>query len=136
MKNLIQKALLVPLFLAMSLTACGTNSAPAKGYAKYKEKIANYYKSIGGTGKEISYNSCRYVWITGDGTMEAGNLKDTVWYTISYTATIGGSSLTKNTCVEYSVSSDYVQELSSGTAYSYAYDLVKNGSLKGTTGSL
>ena len=136
MKNIIQKALLAPLFLAMSLTACGANSTPAKGYAKFKEKIANYYKSIGGTGKEISYNSCRYVWITGDGTMEAGNLKNTVWYTINYTATFGSGSLTKNTCVEYSVNNDYVQELSNGTAYSYAYDLVKDGSLKGTTGSL
>jgi len=136
MKQTILTKIALPIIAVISMTACGTNSIPNKGYKKFKEQTAQYYKSIGGTGKEVKFSSCSYVWITGSGTLDVGNLKDTVWYTTNYTVTIGSSSLSKRTCFEYSSTSDYVQELSDSKGYSYAYSLVQDGSLKGKIGSL
>ena len=126
----------VSLVAAMSLCACASLSLPGKGYKKYKNYCASVLEAKGYSAKAIKFNSCNYVWITGDGTMDADILKDTVWYDIRATLTLNGYSSPFHACVLYSKSSDSIDELESSSYYEDAYYLVSTGALKGKTGSL
>ena len=93
-------------------------------------------KSLG-IKNAISVNYANYAWIQGDGVIEAGTLKDTVWYKINYTFTAYSSSGTFTTYALYSNGSTSELDESQGPkSYSYAVSLVADGSLKGKTGSL
>lgn len=130
------RKLFLMLSLPLMLVGCSSGSIPKKGYQLYKEKISNYYKNLGGTGKEITYQSCYYVHITGDGNLPAEDLKNNVYYKINYTLTLG-TSLSAVTYVYYDPDTNYVGEDSSyKKAYEYACDLVGDGALKGNFGSL
>lgn len=136
MKNLLKKTSLMPILCAITLSSCGGNSLPQKGFDKYKKQVSEYYKYLGGTGDEFAYHSCKYVWITGDGSLSADSLKDTIWYSVSYTFTVAGKSTNGNYYLIYYGDSDYVTDSGTYTAYSYAYSLVSAGSLKGEIGFL
>lgn len=113
--------------LPFVLTACGGNSIPKKGYDKFKDLIASQYVPF----NAFKINICYYVYITGNGSMNAGSLKGSVYYAINYTLL----SVTATTFAVYYSSSNYVEETSS-TAYRYAYSLVADGSLSGERGYL
>lgn len=136
MKSSLRKTLLVSSLCAISLSACGGSSLPKKGYDKYKTRVSEYYKSLGGTGNEFTYHSCKYVWITGDGSLPADSLKDTVWYSVSYTFTVAGKSTSGNYYLIYYGDSDYVTDSGTSNGYMTAYSLVHDGTLKGEIGSL
>lgn len=135
MNSFVKKIVLVAPIALLSLTSCGGSAIAKKGYNLWKDQIAEYYKSIGGTGKEIQCNSCYYVWIKGSGTIDAGSLAGNVYYNINYTLNLKTTSTSFNTCVVYFSNNDLVGE-GSAVMYKYAYDLVENGSLDGKTGKL
>lgn len=131
------KTLLTYACVVLCCVSCSNNSIPRKGYEKYKEANVNYIKSIGGSEKNVTFNSCSYVHITGDGTMTAGNLKDSVYYNIFWTLSF--NSTKSSNVIDYPIyysNIDYITSNSDSTAYYYAYELVKDGSLSGKIGSL
>ena len=130
-----KKALYFGLPVLSLLCSCSGSGNPAKGYKKYKEEQARYMVSIGGTGKEISYKSCKYVYITGDGTMDAGTLIENVYYSIKYTMTLKAGSKDVSDYVFYNAEDESVYSTTS-TAYDYAFSLVSKGALKGDKGTL
>lgn len=125
----------ISVFCILALTSCGS-SIPAKGYSKYKDMNSQFIISIGGEGNEITYNSCKYVHITGDGELEAGNLVGSVYYRINWTLKLGSNSTSRTVYATYYSSYDEIYEENSSKAFSYAYSLVSDGSLSGTIGDL
>ena len=109
------RKILVGLFVvpALLLSSCGGGNGAAKGYSLRKTETAEYYKSIGGTGKEVTYNSAAYVKVVRE------NSRDTYFYKANYT--ISSSTLSKN-FVEYFawVDGDSSTTDSSDTAYNLA----------------
>ncbi len=126
--NAMSRRLLSFGAMSLMLFSCSIgNSVPKKGYKLFKEQYASY---------GIRYNSCNYVYITGDGTLSAGSLVGTVWYKVNYTIGPSGDSRTANTYVYYKDGFSSAIELDSSTSYYYAKDLVSDGALKGKMGSL
>lgn len=137
MENIIKfvKTGFVSLITIFGLAGC-SGSVPKDGYSKYKDQTREYYKSIGGTGDEIRFNSCSYAYITGDGVLDAGNLKGAVYYCVYYTITIGGRSASFTSFPTYYSKTDILTDSTDSTAYFYAVSLIRDGSLKGETGTL
>lgn len=125
----------VAVLSTVVLTSCG-GGLPGKGYSKYKQMNTDYLLSIGGTGKEITYNSCNYVEITGDGTLSAKDLVGVVYYRANWTMRIGSGMDNRNVYFTYYSSFEYVTEEDSSQLYYYALDLVDSGALRGRIGSL
>ena len=130
-----RKAFYLGLSVICLLCSCSGSGNPSKGYKMYKDEQTKYMQSIGGTGKEISYKSCKYVYITGDGNMDAGSLLGNVYYSIKYTMTLKSGSKDVSDFVFYDSENDGVYPTTS-TAYDYAFSLVSNGSFKGEKGTL
>ena len=130
------KSALVYASIALFCASCSANSVPAVGYQKYKDMNTDYLISIGGTGKEIKYNSCSYAYITGDGVYEAGTLKETVYYCATWTMTLGSGSTNAIEYFVYYKSTDQIATFKDSTAYTYACELISDGSLAGQLGRL
>lgn len=128
-----------PLFwtsLVFLCVSCGEKSLAGIGYQKYKDDITNYLISIGGTGNEITYIFCSYAHITGDGTYEAENLKDSIYYRTGWTTIIDGMTNMIDYFVYYA-STDRIERLNiDSSAYENAYYLITNGGLSGKIGNL
>lgn len=116
--------------------SCGEKSLAATGYQKYKDANTNYLLSIGGTGKEITYNSCSYAHITGDGIYAAENLKDSIYYLARWTMTLEAGSTSVIDYFVYYANEDRLASLKDSTAYDNACYLIQNGSLTGKMGGL
>ena len=119
----------VPLLL---LTSCAS-STPKKGLDIWLKDVNDYYAELG-LKNAISVNYANYAWIKGDGTIEAGSLKGTVWYLINYTLKSSSASGTFTTYALYQ--NGHTSELNDSLSYTYAVQLVNDGSLKGETGRL
>ena len=128
-----------PLFwtsLVFLCVSCGEKSLAEIGYQKYKDVNTNYLISIGGTGNEITYNLCSYAHITGDGTYEADNLKDSIYYRTVWTMTVEAGSTTVTDYFVYYASTDRIASLNDSSTYENACYLITNGGLSGKIGNL
>ena len=130
------KHLITYSLLALVCASCGENSVASKGYQKYKDMNTNYMISIGGSGKEIKYNSCSYAYITGDGSLSAESLKDSIYYCANWTMTLGYESANSTEYFVYYKNTKQIVILDDSLAYSYACDLIIDGSLSGKLGRL
>lgn len=136
MRLIKSKIFKLSVFCALALTSCGGSSIPSIGYSKYKDMNSQYLISIGGKGNEITYNSCNYVHITGDGELEAGDLVGVVYYRINWTLKLASGSTSETVYATYYNSFDAIYEEKSSELYSYAYSLVSEGALDGVIGNL
>ena len=119
----------------LTLCSCLGNSVPQKGYKKYKDLIYSLADANGISKKAVKFSSCTYVWITGDGTKAAGNLKDCVVYQIYGSINVA----TYTPFLSYVIYSDLdgsVAELDDSEIYDDARTLVNAGVFAGKTGTL
>ena len=136
MKNKFSATLVLPFLL---LASCSSDALPRKGYDKFKELISVTLVSAGFTGDELKYTSCNYVWIQGSGKLDVESLKDAVYYRVESYLSYGGQRKNYLDYFVYYGSQDRLQipDGNDGlTLYTYAYALVKDGSLKGRIDSL
>ena len=126
--NALSRRLLSFGAMSLMLFSCSIgNSVPKKGYKLFKEQNAS---------SVIRYNSCNYVYITGEGTHSPDWYVDTVWYKVNYTNSSFGSSLNYDKYFVYKDGESGIVELDSSTYYYAAKDLVSDGYYKGKMGSL
>lgn len=134
MKRIIKSLGIISLFV---LSSCSNDSVPRQGIKHYIESVNDQYRLL--EVRPVSLNYADYVWITGSGRLAAGKLKDSVYYYVSYHFQIEQNAIDCLTYVVYYKQSDSFTELDEEegtTAFAYAYDLVKDGSFKGQTGTI
>lgn len=111
------------------LVGC-VGSGPSRGYSLRKAEISDFYKNLGGNGDEVKYTSCTYVLVEREGS-------DNVYFYEAY-YTFSANSSSSYSAKEYFawIEGYSYTEDSSYTAFSLAYDRVKNGYASGEIGTL
>ncbi len=129
--------LMASLFTLFSLTGCNQiKSAASKGYEKWKQKQYDYLDSIGGKKSDVKFNSCEYVYIEASGTMAVGTMKDSCYYDVVFTLYPNKNPYKYEGYFVYYADTDSIKEGATKSICDAAFVLVKDGSLKGTVGSL
>lgn len=134
--NLFKKVSVI-ILAGLSLCSCSSNKIPQTGYDKYRKLVFMLLDCgvIDKGIKSIEFDSCSYVWITGNGTLKT-DIKDVVYYETHVTNNYETSSRSYLIYFSYDDNTGYLTEYETSTEYLKAYNNVEFGKYSGTIGSL